>query len=99
MISSFSPSVFPARAGAILTASLAASLLCSLMKSVWSAARAGWTMALSSPATRSPGFSGGLELRPHCCLVGRLGRLRAELTSSLPSLPVLRRPAVSGSEP
>ena len=56
-------------------------------------------MALSSPATRSPGLSGGLDLSPHCCLVGRLGLLTAVLTSSFPSRPVLSRPAVSWSEP
>ena len=36
------------------------------MKRVWTLASPGCTIALSSPATRSLGFSGGDEENPHC---------------------------------
>ena len=48
-------------------------LLCSLRNKVWTAARPGWTMALSSPATRSLGRSGGDEENPHWDRVGSAG--------------------------
>ena len=48
-------------------------LLCSLKNRVWTAVRPGWTMALSSPATRSLGRSGGEEENPHCDRVGSAG--------------------------